>query len=92
MNDTNELLRSWLKKATTYEQERLAQIAKTARGYLYKLVIGYRPTTVEIAVKLEKASKVLAKESKGRLPILARQDMTEICAECPYSPKCKIKG
>ena len=85
----NEAIRKWMKLATVYEQDRLAMIGGTARSYLYKLAGGFRIVTPDIAARLEKASKVLYKESKGRLPILARQDISDVCAECPYSPRCK---
>ena len=87
----NETLREWMKKATIYEQERLAKFADTSRSYMYKLVIGNRRTSPDIAAKLENASRVLFKETKGRLHVLRRENMADICAECVYSPKCKKK-
>lgn len=88
-NPTVNTLKEWMQLATTAEQTRLATLAFTSRSYLYELASGNRIASAQVAGDIEKASKILRKSSKQRLPLLKRMDLCPACAACIYAPKCK---
>lgn len=83
-----KLLKQWMEKATPREQELLAKFAGTKRNYLQQVAGGHRRMTVELAGKIERASRMLNKK-QPRLPILDRAKLTAMCAACPYAKKCQ---
>lgn len=87
-NKSNKM-REWMAAATTAEQTALADAAGTSRMYLYHLSVGFRTASAELAGRIEKASKAVRKQSKGRLPVVTRTDLSPACAGCPYAAKCK---
>lgn len=82
-------MKKWMAAATTGEQEQLAKLAGTSRDYLYQVASGHRTPLTKLAGRIEAAAKEIRKVSKGRLPELLRTDLSPVCAECPFAPKCK---
>lgn len=82
-------LKEWMGLATTAEQVQLAELSFTSRSYLYSLASGLRTASAQTAGDIEKASKILRKSSKHRLPLLHRRDLCPACDTCPYANKCK---
>lgn len=80
--------RIWMLKATTAEQEELAQEAKLSRIYLYQIADGIKNPTVVAAGRIAEATEILRKKSKGRLPKVSRADISSVCAECEYAKRC----
>lgn len=86
-------LKSWLRQATADEQETLAKRAGTSRQYLHHLAAGEetnyrREPKPALAASIERETKVMAKASKGRLPIVYRTDLVRACRECSFARKC----
>lgn len=86
-------LKLWMRAATAAEQELLAQRASTSRGYLYHLAASEetnykREPKPVLAAAIERETKVMAKASKGRLPIVYRTDLVEACRQCEFAQKC----
>ena len=81
-------LKLWMRQATPEEQEILASRAGTSRGMLYQVSGGFRSFSPEKAAEIERATKVMHRASKGRLPRLYRTDLAEACAMCEYAQKC----
>lgn len=87
------VIKQWMRLATTAEQEELAKLANTKRSYLYHLAgekdkaYGREPQP-KLAIALESASAVLHKQSKGRLPLIYRTDLVTACRECAFAQKC----
>jgi transcriptional regulator with XRE-family HTH domain len=83
-----QALRNWLAKASTVEQQALAEAAGTSRRHLWQLAGGHRKASAGLAVRIERASAALARNAKGRLPKLLRSQLSPVCAECEYAPRC----
>jgi len=49
---------------------------------------GHRNFSPEKAAEIERATKVMARASRGRLPRLYRTDLAAACANCEYAQKC----
>lgn len=81
-------VRAWMSAATVAEQELLAQKAGTSRGMLFQLAGGHRQCSADLAGRIEAASAVMAKASKGRLPHIVRTDICAACRSCQYAAKC----
>jgi hypothetical protein len=81
-------MKVWMENATTEEQKQLCEMAETSRGYLYQLAGGFRSASAELAARVEEATKVLAKSSKGRLPVVYRTDLSKACSACHFARKC----
>jgi transcriptional regulator with XRE-family HTH domain len=81
-------LKVWMAAATPDEQELLAERVGTSRGMLYQYAGGHREVSAARAGEIEAATKVMAKASKGRLPVILRTDVTEACRQCSYAQKC----
>lgn len=87
------VIKQWMRLATTQEQEQLATAAGTKRSYLYHLAgektkAYKREPLPPLAIALERASVVLHKQSKGRLPLIYRTDLVTACRECSFAQKC----
>lgn len=81
-------LKLFMRAATPEEQETLARRADTSRGMLYLVSSGHRNFSPEKAAKIERATKVMNRASRGRLPRLYRTDLAAACAACEYAQKC----
>ena len=81
-------LKLWMRQATPDEQETLAKRAGTSRGMLYLVSSGHRNFSPEKAAQIERATKVMHRASKGRLPLIYRTDLAAACAGCEYAQKC----
>ena len=81
-------MRAWMAAATTDEQLTLAQYITTTRGQLYQLAGGHRQASAEMAGRIETATEVMHKHSKGRLPRVYRTDLCDACRSCQYAAKC----
>ena len=81
-------MRAWMSAATPDEQLLLAQRIGTSRGMLYQLSGGHRQASADMAGRIEAATAVMAKASKGRLPAIVRTDVCEACRQCSYAAKC----
>jgi DNA-binding transcriptional regulator YdaS (Cro superfamily) len=74
--------------ATTDEQSILAERAGTSRAYMYQLAGGHRQASAELGSGIERETRVMAKASKGRLPIVYRTDIVAACRACEFAQKC----
>lgn len=92
-NTTNtNALHSWMRAASTTEQEELARRAGTSRAYLYAMsnpsAKYHREPRPELAIRIEHAADEMRKESKGRLPRVWRTDLNQHCRECKFAQRC----
>jgi len=55
---------------------------------LYQLAGGHRNASAERAQAIERETKLMAKASKGRLPVIYRTDLCEACRSCDFAAKC----
>jgi len=81
-------MRRWMAAATVDEQELLAQRVGTSRGMLYQMAGGHRNASAERAQAIERETKLMAKASKGRLPVVYRTDLCEACRMCDFAHRC----
>jgi RNase P subunit RPR2 len=91
MGNALSIFKHWMVAATVAEQVQLAELAGTTRGYLYQLANGYRSADASLAGRIEEASKVMHRRSKGRLSKVYRTDLCPSCRTCPYATKNKNK-
>jgi hypothetical protein len=87
------MLKKWLRLATKPERERVAAAASTSVAYLEHLAADEaaayrRQPKVSLAAAIERETEALAKESKGRLPVVRRTELVGACSTCPYARKC----
>lgn len=84
-------IKKWMADATPTQQEELARLAGTSRQYLYHLasdpdVRYHRKPTIELAVRLEEASRKVKPDPDGAKPFpLSRFELVPECASCPYA-------
>lgn len=88
-NTKPEILKKWIKLASSIELKRLSELSESSVSYIYELARGETTARSDIAGRLEDASRIMHRESKRRLPILYRSLLSEACATCPYSKKCR---
>lgn len=81
-------LKLWMRAATVEEQEQLAKELGTSRGTLYQYGNQHRGASVERAIAIEVLTTHMHNESKGRLPIVYRTDLTAVCRGCAFARKC----
>lgn len=92
MNTTITPLKVWLNAATTAEREALATKVGTSAQYLAHISVNEdknyrREPKIGLAAGIERETAVMAKTSKGRLPVVLRTDLIEGCRQCPYAQK-----
>lgn len=92
MNTTITPMKAWLTAATAAERETLAERVGSSSAYLAHLAVNEdknykREPKIGLAAGIERETKVLAKASRGRLPIVLRTDLIEGCRQCPYAQK-----
>jgi hypothetical protein len=85
---TISVVKNWMSLATVEEQQLLAERAGTSRGYLYQLSGGHRQASAELGAAIERESKVMARASKGRLPVIYRTDIVAACRACDFAQRC----
>lgn len=85
---TISIVKQWMSLATVEEQQLLAERAGTSRGYLYQLAGGHRQASAELGAAIERETKVMARASKGRLPVVYRTDIVSACRACDFAQKC----
>lgn len=85
---TKNPIKLWMRLATVDEQERMAELAGTTRPMLYQYASDQRKPSSERAVHIEAATTQMNKESKRRLPVLYRTDLSSACAQCHFARKC----
>ncbi len=90
---TLTVLKTWLRAATNAEREQMAQRAGTSTQYLNHLAAGEetnyrREPKPALAAAIERETKVMAKASMGRLPIVYRTDLVTACRQCEFARKC----
>ena len=81
-------MRNWMAAATVAEQELLAERIGSSRGMLYQMAGGHRNASAERAQAIERETRLMAKASKGRLPIVYRTDLCEACRSCDFASRC----
>ena len=86
-------MKAWLRQATAAERETLAKTAGTSVQYLHHLAAGEetnykREPKPALAAAIERETKVLAKASRGRLPVVHRTDLVSACRQCEFARKC----
>lgn len=80
-------MKNWMMAATKQEQELLAEKVGTSVGMLRQYSGGHRHASAETAGRIEEATAVMHKASKGRLPKVVRTDICGACRKCPYAQK-----
>ena len=84
-------LKTWMRVATTAEQQALADGAKTTRTYLYHLASDTksyaREPSPDLARRLEGAA-IPINAKNPLLPRLLRVDLNTQCRECDFALKC----
>ena len=86
-------LKAWLNAATPLEREHLAVEVGTSAQYLFHLGANddkkyKREPKPELAAAIERETKKMARNSKGRLPVVLRTDLISACRECEFAKKC----
>lgn len=81
-------MKAWMMAATPAEQETLAEMVGTSRAMLYHYAGGFREVSATRGGEIERATKAMAKASKGRLPVVYRTDVVDACRGCEYAQKC----
>lgn len=81
-------MKAWMAAATVDEQVTLAERVGTSRGMLYQYAGGHRQASATVGAAIERETKVMAKASKGRLPIVYRTDIVPACRACEFAQKC----
>lgn len=84
-------LKNWLSLATPAEQETLADAISTSHAMLRFYANGNRVASAARAGQIEEATTIMAKRSKGRLPVVLRTDLSPACRGCPYAQRCLKK-
>ena len=87
------IMKQFMRAATSAEQEMLAAKTGTTRGYLYHLSASEeknyaREPKPRLAAAIERVSAEMHKASKGRLPRIYRTDLVTACRECEFAQKC----
>lgn len=81
-------MKAWMMAATPAEQRALAQAIGTSRAMLYQYAGGHREVSATRGGEIERATKAMAKASKGRLPVVYRTDVVAACRGCEYARRC----
>ena len=86
-------LKSWMRQATPAERSQMAERAGTSVAYLHHLAAGEetnykREPKPALAAAIERETKLMAKASKGRLPIVYRTDLVTACRQCEFAQRC----
>ena len=81
-------LHVWMRAATVDEQILLAERTGTTRQMLYQYSGGHRQASAERGSAIERETRVMAKASKGRLPVVYRTDIVPACRACEFAQKC----
>ena len=77
----NKTMNHWMKKASAYQQIRLASLADTSRSYLYQIASGERTASAGLAIRLEQAAEKLVKAGHD-VPLLPRRKIAKDCKGC----------
>lgn len=73
-------LAAFLQAATPEQRERCASLAGSTVGYLYQLAGCHRPNPrARLAMRLEEATRVLSKETRGVLPVVTASQLATMC-------------
>jgi len=81
-------MKLWMQAASPEQQFELAKRAETSRQYLYQLAGGFRDASPALARKIEAASALMHKETRGKLPKIYRTDLNPDCRACDFAQKC----
>lgn len=82
------MLKLWLKAATTEEQKLLAHRIGTSHAYLFHLSGGFRNASPELGAAIERETQAMHRASKERLPLIYRTDLVKACAQCEFAAVC----
>ena len=75
--------------ATAVEKHALADACGTSYDYLfYHVAKGRREPDAVLAAKIEAATTLLSKQSKGRLPVVYRVELNSACRACQFAQRC----
>jgi hypothetical protein len=90
---TISTLKAWMRQATSHEQKLLADRVGTSQQYLNHIAASEeaaykREPKPALAAAIERETKVMAKASKGRLPIVYRTDLNSTCRGCDFARRC----
>ena len=83
----------WMRKATTAQQQELADALGTSRAYLYHLAASperryAREPAPALAARIETETARMHKATGGVLPQLYRSDLNSACRQCQFAAKC----
>jgi hypothetical protein len=83
------MLERWCRLATTAEKQALADACNTSYPYLvFHIAKGRREPDAMLAAKIETATKLLSRQSKGRLPVVYRTELNSACRACAFAARC----
>lgn len=69
-------LAEWLRMASGAQRERCARLAGSSVSYLYSLAGGHRrQISARLAFQIEDATKRLARDTRGRLPVVTAREL-----------------
>lgn len=81
-------LHEWFAAASVPERETLAAMVGTSVGTLEQYGLGSRNPSAERGLEIEQATKLLAAQTRGRLPVVLRSDIVTACQQCDFAKRC----
>lgn len=86
-------MKAWMRASTSAEKDALAERSGTSVAYLHHLAAGEetnyrREAKPTLAAAIERETKVMARASKGRLPVVYRTDLNSACRGCDFARRC----
>ena len=87
------MLSLWMRRATTAQQQELADALGTSRAYLYHLAASpdkryAREPAPALAARIEDETARMHDATDGALPRLYRSDMNSACRQCQFAARC----
>ena len=81
-------MKKWMRVSTKAEQRELARRARTSVGQLRQLAGKHRTSSADLALRLERAARVLH-EKNVKLPLLLREQLATSCRACEFAKHCR---
>ena len=81
-------VKQYLDASTDAEQTELAKRGRTTRGQLRQLAGRHRKASADLAIRLERASKVMQAKNP-RLPFIKREQLAKACRSCEFAKRCR---
>lgn len=89
MSTPTNMLQRFRDLASTAEKQAVAEACGTSYSYLwFHISKGRREPDALLAAKIEAATKLLSKQSGGRLPVVYRTELNSACRSCQFAQRC----